>query len=329
MAVWNPGTLNPLFWIDPSDSATITLDAGTVAQIDDLSGNGRHAVGGGGNSNPAVSTSGMNGLDVMHFYGSQFVDAPFPDNMTDRTVFTVTKKDPTSHSYDNTAIYLTIQAGGNRQSQLNVNDSSGYNARLNFEDGDNAATGYVDLNPHVFMAGLEAGVKSYSRLDGGAHAAFDSIDTGLTPTANQYLRIGRNTWSLGGVSWVGDIAEVVVFDRDLTADERDKVEGYLAHKWGTEGELPATHPYKGNPPTDNYVTGVIMDASGNPCQRQVYIINRPIDGSRPDVIAYGLSDPSTGEYSLPAPVSGEVSRVVVSEDDSNPLLNDIIDRIQL
>jgi hypothetical protein len=42
----------------------------------------------------------------------------------------------------------------------------------------------------------------------------------------------------------GVIAEVILYNRPLTASERQKIEGYLAWKWGLTGSLPTTHPFK-------------------------------------------------------------------------------------
>ena len=42
----------------------------------------------------------------------------------------------------------------------------------------------------------------------------------------------------------GDIAEVLVFNRFLTNSERQKVEGYLAHKWRATDTLVPGHPYE-------------------------------------------------------------------------------------
>ena len=41
-----------------------------------------------------------------------------------------------------------------------------------------------------------------------------------------------------------EIAEVIVFNRKLTYDEIKFVEGYLAWRFGLNGQLPANHPYK-------------------------------------------------------------------------------------
>ena len=34
----------------------------------------------------------------------------------------------------------------------------------------------------------------------------------------------------------------------LSDADREKAEGYLAHKWGLAGNLPDAHPYKAAPP---------------------------------------------------------------------------------
>ncbi len=41
-----------------------------------------------------------------------------------------------------------------------------------------------------------------------------------------------------------DIGEVLAFSTALSVADRQKIEGYLAHKWGMRDMLPAGHPYK-------------------------------------------------------------------------------------
>jgi hypothetical protein len=49
--------------------------------------------------------------------------------------------------------------------------------------------------------------------------------------------------------WQGDIAEIIMISADfVTTDVRQRIEGYLAHKWGLAGKLAANHPYKNSPP---------------------------------------------------------------------------------
>ena len=44
------------------------------------------------------------------------------------------------------------------------------------------------------------------------------------------------------------ISEVLVYKRALPDDERRKIEGYLAHKWGLDGNLDVSHPFKSTAP---------------------------------------------------------------------------------
>jgi hypothetical protein len=46
----------------------------------------------------------------------------------------------------------------------------------------------------------------------------------------------------------GYVHELIMYDRALTDDERAKVEGYLAWKWGKQDSLPPDHPYTGGEP---------------------------------------------------------------------------------
>lgn len=52
-----------------------------------------------------------------------------------------------------------------------------------------------------------------------------------------------------GRSFRGAFSEVLFFAFDLSVTDRQKVEGYLAHKWNLAGNLPADHPYKSAAPT--------------------------------------------------------------------------------
>lgn len=45
----------------------------------------------------------------------------------------------------------------------------------------------------------------------------------------------------------GDIAEVILLDSVPSEETRQRLEGYLAHKWGLANLLPLTHPYKDEP----------------------------------------------------------------------------------
>ena len=52
----------------------------------------------------------------------------------------------------------------------------------------------------------------------------------------------------GGETSNSQIAEVLIYNIDLSATNCSVVEGYLAWKWGLQGNLPSNHPYKSNSP---------------------------------------------------------------------------------
>ncbi|MDG0965255.1 MAG: hypothetical protein P8O23_09315, partial [Opitutales bacterium] len=56
-----------------------------------------------------------------------------------------------------------------------------------------------------------------------------------------------NDRNIASRSWHGKLAELLIYNEALSDSEIEKVEGYLAHKWGIEADLPTSHPYKAQP----------------------------------------------------------------------------------
>ena len=78
-------------------------------------------------------------------------------------------------------------------------------------------------------------------INGSAMTTTGTTNTGSINNSNVF-DIGAG--SVGGQPMVGDIAEVLVGGATLDTNERQKIEGYLAHKYGLMGNLPADHPYR-------------------------------------------------------------------------------------
>lgn len=66
--------------------------------------------------------------------------------------------------------------------------------------------------------------------------------TGSVSLTTGGLTIG-NRFSVNE-SWPGHICEFVIFTGALTTVQRQRMEGYMAWRWGLVGQLPSTHPYK-------------------------------------------------------------------------------------
>ncbi|MBL8795329.1 MAG: DUF1588 domain-containing protein [Planctomycetia bacterium] len=86
----------------------------------------------------------------------------------------------------------------------------------------------------------------------------------LKPVINSAMRpfvLGNRTAAARG-SFVGDIAEVLVFSGPVSNAELLELEGLLAHKWGLAGSLPADHPYHTSAPKQ--LTLAATTAYGSP-----------------------------------------------------------------
>lgn len=85
-------------------------------------------------------------------------------------------------------------------------------------------------------------------LNGGTANSVSLESSGsVAGTVSGTITIGSTT--LDGEHFIGDIPEIVVFDKYLTDNEKQKMEGYFAHKWGLTGSLPVSHPYVSSEPS--------------------------------------------------------------------------------
>jgi hypothetical protein len=95
-------------------------------------------------------------------------------------------------------------------------------------------------------ASLSVALKLY------ANGSANTILTSFTGTKPNQSATSNGLWvgtvSAPGADWEGEIGELLGFASLLSTSNRNKLEGYLAHKWGLTGNLPADHPYKLNPP---------------------------------------------------------------------------------
>ncbi len=103
--------------------------------------------------------------------------------------------------------------------------------------------------PHTSVRSLTGGgfIVVVSYHDGADHF---TINGGSTVQHVVALETGSDTGiQIGSRISPGEYAqfdcgEVLAFSRALPEAERQKIEGYLAHKWNLTGVLPGSHPYK-------------------------------------------------------------------------------------
>ncbi len=239
-----PGGTVPYAWYRADVGVTpYNDDANRVAWWQDQSGNSRHLDTLG---NPQITTNGNDGRQVITLDGSdQIIGAADQwGEAAPGTVFAVWQRSAsdsgTSYVYDtdldqqrqflsiNTDSETTEAGGG-----VYVEPSTWLN---------HYTTGLADPGAaewFVTSVSSTTGLTDTVRINGEEVYSGDLLSGGMSG-----LRIGR--FVLDRHFYKGDIAELIVFEGDLSADERTQIERQLMHRWGIgTAPLPGDANYDG------------------------------------------------------------------------------------
>jgi hypothetical protein len=111
---------------------------------------------------------------------------------------------------------------------------------------------YVDNNPNQLTTALsdtQWDIMSHTRTAGSAYTFSwngTSLFTGATSSGNNLTGLAINAGAFPENSSC-QIAEIILYSAVLTLEQRQQIEGYLAWKWGLQGNLPVGHPFKSSP----------------------------------------------------------------------------------
>jgi hypothetical protein len=247
---WTPANITTALWLDASDSGTLTLSGSNVTQWSDKSGNARHATPPLAGK-PTYSASGINSMGSVVFpsTAAPLVTSSFanPSGSDGILVAMVLEKTGEPVNYSNS---LTKGAVNSQWSNVIERPAAGgkSNLRTNISAGNNAAstTNFGTNTPRVLTGVISnAGIAQFftGNAEGSQGAASRSFGS------SSALTIGSSPdSSYTSNVFQGRIAEIVLVHGDVTTSTRQKLEGYLAHKWGLASSLPVDHPYKSAPP---------------------------------------------------------------------------------
>jgi len=242
---WTPALISTALWLDAADANTITTVSGGVSQWDDKSGNGRHVSQATSANRPTVASAVLNGKNIIRFDPTGSPDRLATASALYTTasfgIYAVTANRSASGESAWAGQYLVASAGRTLIYQNGVSTRSAA-----ISTGSNAVdfSGTPNTNFHLF---------GYDRNGTNAELFYEAVSRSTTSSlANQ---ITNTPFALGDMSDGGativaalDAAEVVCLTAPASTDIRQRIEGYLAHKWGLTANLPSNHPYKVNPP---------------------------------------------------------------------------------
>ncbi len=217
-----PPALGMKLWLR-ADAGIATNAGSWISQWNDQSGNGDNAIQTNGIQLPKLIRSGSNGLPVMRFDGNDVVRFTTPLT-TIRTVFWVVKEDAAA-----TADYRPLLGDDYSPDFLGSNGAPG-------AIWDGVASAAV-WGGQTFLNGLP--------IDGRYTARPRSMSViSLVTTANTVASTFAQDRTYPGRVWWGDLAELIIYDRPLSAEERKSVEDYLMARYqiGSTALAPTISP---------------------------------------------------------------------------------------
>lgn len=224
---FNPSQIFGLnLWLDgadPLNTGALPANGASVSTWFDKSPNGFSATL--GNSTATYNLAQRNVATTTSTYFS----IPYSGRNPIETAFFV--YNVTTPSIGGNQAFLTgFGVNGTRAFMVNANNlylqtfntqNYAYTTTLQVPAGVNGIYGYSYNSSNAIV------------YQNGAVGEFSSA--GMSPISN-------STTTLFGIG--GSVSEGILFNTILTTAERQVVEGYLAWKWGVQGSLAATHPYK-------------------------------------------------------------------------------------
>lgn len=247
-ALWDPASLatpaNMSVWLR-SDTG-ITTVAGAMTAWTDKSSNANNASASG--TGPAVSTGAINGYDTVNFNGSSnymtIADSASLDLNASGVSFIALVKTTKSTATSTQGIITkestwnySIKMDGSSQGSVSFsNGASSDESTAGSNPANDWNIAIMNKSDKYYINGAEQGAAAYTPAADNTKVVYlGAWNASAGPTVSNYF--------------TGELAELIVYNGQLTTNERQQIEGYLAHRYGLQSNLPSTHPYRNFAPT--------------------------------------------------------------------------------
>ena len=213
-----------------ADAGVVSDTNGNINAWQDQSGNGNNAVQGNLGSQPVVVANQLNGQPVVRFdatAGPQVLQLPagFMGTATAAEVFVVLKAAADNPGGSHVLWNIGTNGYGSPYPYFNGHVIDNFASTTDHDLGD--LTVPIDQF-NVYNVSSQAGAW-VAQLNG---------DVVRRDPSNTVAFTGVPLLGGGGTTWSGDIAELIIYDHVLTADERAAVTGYLASKYALGASAP-------------------------------------------------------------------------------------------
>lgn len=236
-------------WLDATDSSSITLNGGNVSEWADKSPEGNDAMQATAIRQPAYETAAVNGLAAVAFDGANdFLDVAIPGIGQFLTGFFAWVLEPvaegSSDGYD-----PSLGINSNMGDDLGALHYIKHNlSGASYPFYNSAVAPYDDSGSYSYgqevLLLLEKNGPNASVYKNGTQEGHVSNIEYFTTASGLRLAGQSQPERYSNIR----ICEIIVCFGSVAGD-KEKAEGYLAHRWGLSGSLPSGHPYKSAPPS--------------------------------------------------------------------------------
>jgi hypothetical protein len=245
--LWTPAQITTALWLDAADSSTITLNGSTVSQWSDKSGNTRDFSQATAANQPAYSTNALNGKNVINFVSVDSLTRssaiPFND-LGNNSLYIVGNRTGRANSYSVSLIIMrAVQRSRNILFEFGPNNAGKWGTYTNADTP--SPLGTVNANYKICEMIADQATNTYLFYQDGTSQGSNGSVNANTPVFTTTSYIGNDLNN----SWLdGNVAEIIFCDEKNSDADRQRIEGYLAWKWGLTANLPNDHPFKVSPP---------------------------------------------------------------------------------
>jgi hypothetical protein len=248
-------------WLDASDSSTITITGSGVSTWADKSSNANDATQSTDGNRPTITAAAQNGLDVLECVvsdpssivgtGKQWLQLPDFSALSAGTVIAVAKSnaDPPSGAGGDGRTGAVIACSTSMATLGAHHPYTDGNVYDNFGSTARKSTGNpTESLASCYLLGIRSAPSDYEfYVNASSHFSTGTNTVGFSATLS-FVGKSLDASMPQHYGFDGQIAEIVLLNVAATTLQRQKVEGYLAWKWGIESNLPGGHPYEFGPP---------------------------------------------------------------------------------
>jgi hypothetical protein len=238
---WSPILSSPAVWFDAQASESVIIESSKVATWNDISGNNKGAFQGSSSLRPTLNSTGINGNPAINFDGTtHLIHPPAISNPQELSVAMVCSGGNSgiawAHRTSTTELIQVYQERAQFRSSANVLQDQ--------------SVAIANTFPNITFFQLSVSNSSHYMAVGGEVDWTNTTNfAGQTFSASSNYIGATNNGPLIIVHYTGVIGEIIVFTSFIDTTTRQKIEGYLAHKWDLLSRLPLGHPYISLPPS--------------------------------------------------------------------------------